>query len=108
MLRWCQSPRAKLVVGEDASSGEKSFLIPEEFLRRRSQDLREQLARGEKTIVLRSTTIQTVTEFFIWNHSPNPKVADRLTFDEVVQLAILAFNYKIPSLSNQATDRIRA
>jgi hypothetical protein len=56
---------------------------------------------------LPDTTVETVTEFFIWSHSPNPHLDDSHGFGEIVNLGIFAWRYKISALSNQVTDLIR-
>ncbi|EXJ68615.1 uncharacterized protein A1O5_08409 [Cladophialophora psammophila CBS 110553] len=110
-VRWCQSPRVELLVGQDVGQSER-FVIPQEFLQRRSRTLREQIAKLEeyissKEIALPETTPQTMEEFFIWNFTPNPQVDERLSFRDVVQLGIFAWNYQVSALSNQVTDMIR-
>jgi hypothetical protein len=46
-------------------------------------------------------------EFYIWNHALQPKLPDRLTMDQIVQLGIFAYKYSIPALTNQVTDMLR-
>ncbi|KIW81715.1 hypothetical protein Z517_04741 [Fonsecaea pedrosoi CBS 271.37] len=110
-VRWCQSPRVKLLVGEDDGTL-RGFLIPEEFLQRRSRTLREQITElsrysATREITLLETGAQTMEEFFIWNFCPNPQLEDRLSFSEVVQLGVFAWKYQVSALSNQVTDMIR-
>ncbi|KIW34567.1 uncharacterized protein PV07_01344 [Cladophialophora immunda] len=110
-VRWCQSPRVELLAGEDVGPIER-FLIPQEFLQRRSRTLRDQIARlpshhSQREIALPETAPQTMEEFFVWNFTPNPQIDDRLSFSEVVQLGVFAWKYQVSALSNQVTDMIR-
>ncbi|EXJ55087.1 hypothetical protein A1O7_08012 [Cladophialophora yegresii CBS 114405] len=105
---WCQSPRIELVSGEDTTSSEGSILFPRELLRRRSRTFRKRIAlHDEKEISLPDTSVQTLTEFFIWSNRPDPHLEDRLSFPEVVHLGIFAWEYQISALSNQVTDKVR-
>ncbi|ETI20634.1 hypothetical protein G647_06976 [Cladophialophora carrionii CBS 160.54] len=109
MSRWCQSPRIELVVGEDTTSSEGSFLFPRELLRRRSRTLQEHVKLHDgKAVPVPDTSVQTLTEFFIWSNRPDPHLEDRLSFPEVVNLGIFAWKYQISALSNQVTDKVRA
>ncbi|OCT44280.1 hypothetical protein CLCR_05701 [Cladophialophora carrionii] len=103
------SPRIELVVGEDTTSSEGSFLFPRELLRRRSRTLQERVKLHDgKAVPVPDTSVQTLTEFFIWSNRPDPHLEDRLTFPEVVDLGIFAWKYQISALSNQVTDKVRA
>jgi hypothetical protein len=99
------------LVGERVGPA-KSFLVPLEFLRRRSRWFRDLLERqaGElssKVIRLPETTIQTMEDFFLWTLSLQPQIYERAEFSEVVRLGIFAWRYQISALINQATDMIR-
>ncbi|KIW63531.1 hypothetical protein PV04_08525 [Phialophora macrospora] len=108
-VRWCQSPRVELVVGDETISNEGSFLFPQELLRRRSRTLQERIElHNGKAISLSDTAVPTLTEFFIWSNRPDPHLEDRLNFTEVVDLGIFAWKYQISALSNQVTDKVRA
>jgi hypothetical protein len=101
-----------LLVGERVGPA-KSFLVPLEFLRRRSRWFRDLLERqaGElssKVIRLPETTIQTMEDFFLWTLSLQPQIYERAEFSEVVRLGIFAWRYQISALINQATDMIRS
>ena len=91
----------------------KRFLVPREFLRRRSRwfrDLLEQQA-GElssKVIRLPNTPVRTMKHFFVWTFSLQPQIYERATFSEVARLGIFAWRYQISALINQATDMIRS
>lgn len=57
---------------------------------------------------IKVTSIETMRDFFIWTHSPQPHIEERASLDEVVKLGIFAAEYGIPALSNQVTDMIRS
>jgi hypothetical protein len=93
--------------------GPTEILVPRELLQRRSRKFRNSLEQqtGElssKVIQLPDTPVQTVEDFFWWTCLPQPKIDERATFSEVVQLGIFASLYQISALSNQATDVIRS
>lgn len=97
-----------MVVGERVGTSDNLFLIPRDFLQRRSQTFRKQIEQHDSTILIPDTTVPTLTEFFIWSHSRKPQLEEGLTFDNVVNLGIYAYKYEIAALSNQVTDLIRA
>lgn len=107
--RWSQSDRVALLVGESIGTPAE-FLVPLEFLRRRSREFRTQLQlhrEYSEHIKLPETRVSTFEDFLIWTFRPHPKIDAGATFEEVVQLGIFAWKYQIPSLSNQVTDVIR-
>ncbi|KAJ4514409.1 hypothetical protein HRR83_001941 [Exophiala dermatitidis] len=114
-LEWCQSTPIKLVVDrEDAKEESEHFLIPSQFLRHRSRKFREFLDKPEEhadgpylLYPVHDTSVHTMEDFFIWTFSPQPEIDQGASFDDVVQLGILAWKYQIPALNNQATDLIR-
>ncbi|KAK5056579.1 hypothetical protein LTR84_012111 [Exophiala bonariae] len=109
-VEWTQSDRVRLCVGESIDTP-KEFLVPVEFLRRRSREFQRLIHIHSdylEQIKLPETRISTFEDFLIWTFTPQPKIGVNATFDEAVHLGVFAWKYQIPSLSNQVTDVIRA
>ncbi|KAK4945629.1 hypothetical protein LTR10_015248 [Elasticomyces elasticus] len=104
---WSQSDRISLSAS-DPNGASEIFLVSGDLLRRRSRKFREALTQFVSGMPIKVASIETMRDFFIWTHSPQPHIEEQASLEDVVKLGIFAAEYEIPALSNQITDVIRS
>ena len=99
--RWFQSDRIKVLVG----GAVKVYLVPREFLRRRSRIFRTRIDQRLSGLSLLDVQPDVFERFLLWAANPNPSIDPQTTPEELEEQALFAEEYEVVALQHQAADK---